>query len=107
MSRKTIVVLATLDTKGPEARFLAEQIREMGHEPLIVDSGVVGTPRAVADIRRGKVAAAGGAPLADLLREPDREVAAPVMAAGATRLITALVEQGSVHGIVSVGGTQG
>ena len=107
MARNTIVVLATLDTKGPEAKFLAEQIRKFGHEPLIVDSGVVGTPGANAEITREQVAAAGGVPLADLLKEPDREIAAPVMAEGATRLIKALAEQGSAHGIVSVGGTQG
>jgi len=107
MGRKTIVILATLDTKGPEANFLADQIRKFGQEPLIVDSGVVGVPGAVAGITREQVAAAGGIPLTDLLKEPDRSVAAPVMAAGATRLITALVEQGRAHGMVSVGGTQG
>jgi len=107
MPRKTIVVLATLDTKGPEARYLAEQIKKLGHEPLIVDSGVVGTPGAEAALTREQVAVAGGVPLADLLRNPDRAVSAPVMAAGATRLITTLVEQGRAQGIVSLGGTQG
>jgi uncharacterized protein (UPF0261 family) len=107
MGRKTIVILATLDTKGPEAEFLAEQISKFGHDPLIVDSGVVGAPGAMAGITREQVAAAGGVPLADLLEEPDRSVAAPVMAAGATRLITALVQEGRAQGIVSLGGTQG
>ena len=107
MGRKTVVILATLDTKGPEADFLAQQISKFGHEPLIVDSGVVGAPGAAAGITREQVAAAGGIPLVDLLREPDRSIAAPVMAAGATRLITALVKQGRAHGIVSLGGTQG
>ncbi len=107
MARKTVIILATLDTKGPEANFLAEQIRKFGHEPLIVDSGVVGTPGAVAEITREQVAAAGGISLADLLKKADRAIAAPVMAAGATRLITALAEQGRAHGMVSLGGTQG
>ncbi len=107
MPSKTVVILATLDTKGQEANFLAEQIRKCGHEPLIVDSGVVGAPSANAAITREQVAAAGGVPLPDLLKNPDRAVAAPVMAAGATRLITALVEQGRANGMVSVGGTQG
>ena len=107
MSGKTVVVLATLDTKGREAQFLAEQITKLGYEPLIVDSGVVGTPGTRAAVTREQVAEAGGIPLADLLRNPDRAVAAPVMAAGATRLITALIEQGRAHGLLSVGGTQG
>src|ERR1035438_2307151 len=107
MAHKMIVILATLDTKGPEASFLAEQITMFGHEPLIVDSGVVGIPSVVAGITREEVAAAGGIPLSDLLKKPDRAIAAPVMATGATRLITALVKQGRAHGIISVGGTQG
>src|SRR3974390_1262343 len=107
MAPKTIIILATLDTKGREADFLAEQISRLGHQPLIVDSGLVGTPGAVAQITREEVAAAGGVQLADLLKKPDRAIDAPAMGAGAPRLITALVEQGRVQGIVSVGGTQG
>jgi uncharacterized protein (UPF0261 family) len=53
------------------------------------------------------VAAAGGTPLADLLRNPSRETAAPVMAAGATSIVARLAEEGRIHGIISAGGTQG
>jgi uncharacterized protein (UPF0261 family) len=84
MTRKTVIILATLDTKGPEANFLAEQVRKFGHEPLIVDSGVVGTPSAVARVTQKQVAAAGGVALAELLKEPDRLIAAHVMAAKST-----------------------
>src|SRR5207249_4714577 len=38
---------------------------------------------------------------------PSREQAAPIMAAGATRIVTRLVAEGKVQGIVSMGGTQG
>ena len=107
MSGKTIVVLATLDTKGIEAQYLREQIEKMGERALVVDVGVVGTPATKADITREEVAEAGGTPLAQLLENPDREVAAPVMAEGATRLVTGLAEKGEAHGIVSMGGTQG
>jgi uncharacterized protein (UPF0261 family) len=50
MGSKTIVVMATLDTKGIEAQYLAEQIHQLGHQPLLIDTGVVGTPMAKADI---------------------------------------------------------
>jgi len=36
MSDKTIVVLATLDTKGVEAQYLKEQIEKMGAKALVV-----------------------------------------------------------------------
>jgi uncharacterized protein (UPF0261 family) len=107
VARKNIVVLATLDTKGREAEFVAQQIEKLGHTPLLIDSGVVGAPAVTPDISREQVALAGGVALAELLKSPDRAVAAPVMAAGATRLISDLVAKGEVHGIVSLGGTQG
>jgi uncharacterized protein (UPF0261 family) len=107
MRGKTIVVLATLDTKGREARYLREQIEKLGDKALVVDVGVVGKPATKADITREEVAEAGGASLAKLLEHPDREVAAPIMAEGATQVITKLAAEGQIHGIVAMGGTQG
>ena len=107
MSGKTIAVLATLDTKGREAEFLREQISAHGQKALVVDVGVVGTPASKADVTREEVAKAGGTPLARLLANPDREVAAPVMAEGATTLVMRLVSKKKIHGIVGMGGTQG
>jgi len=107
MSGKTIVVLATLDTKGVEARYLREQIEKFGDQALIVDTGVVGTPATRADVTREEVAEAGGMPLAKILENPSREVAAPVMAEGATNIVSKLAAEGKVHGIVAMGGTQG
>jgi uncharacterized protein (UPF0261 family) len=107
MGNEKIVVLATLDTKGVEAQYVREQIEKMGASALVVDVGVVGQPATQADITRAEVAGAGGIPLAKLLENPDREVAAPVMAQGAAKIIAELAEGGQVHGIVSMGGTQG
>jgi uncharacterized protein (UPF0261 family) len=107
MSGKTIVVLATLDTKGIEADYLRQQIEKLGHKALLIDVGVVGQPATRADINREEVAEAGGKSLAELLNQPSREVAAPIMAEGASRIVNRLVDEDKVHGIVSMGGTQG
>ncbi|MGB3702375.1 MAG: Tm-1-like ATP-binding domain-containing protein [Anaerolineales bacterium] len=107
MSGKTIIILATLDTKGIETQYVREQIEKLGEKALVVDVGVVGKPATMADITRQEVAQAGGTPLNTLLEKPDREVAAPIMADGATKIITKLVDEGKVHGILSMGGTQG
>ncbi|MCJ7558853.1 MAG: Tm-1-like ATP-binding domain-containing protein, partial [Gammaproteobacteria bacterium] len=107
MADKTIVVLATLDTKGVEAQYVKEKIEKLGTKTLIIDVGVVGEPAIRADVSREAVAEAGGTSLAKLLEDPDREVAAPIMALGATNIVTRLAEEGAVHGIVSMGGTQG
>ena len=107
MSGKTIIVLATLDTKGQEAQYLREQIKLLGDRALVIDTGVVGTPAARADVTRQQVAEAGGMSLDEILENPSREVAAPVMAAGAAKIVSDLVADGKAHGIVAMGGTQG
>jgi uncharacterized protein (UPF0261 family) len=107
MSGKTIVVLATLDTKGREAQYLREQIEKFGDQALVVDTGVTGVPGTHPDVSREQVAEAGGMPLAKILEHPSRDVAAPVMAKGATEIVTQLAEEGKIHGIVAMGGTQG
>jgi len=107
MSGRTIVVLATLDTKGKEADYLRTQIEKMGDKAFIIDVGVVGIPAISPDITREEVAEAGGMPLAKILENPSREVAAPIMAEGAEKLVTKLAAEDKVHGIVAMGGTQG
>jgi uncharacterized protein (UPF0261 family) len=107
MSKKTIAVLATLDTKGREAEFLREQIGAHGLLALIVDVGVTGAPAAKADVTRAEVAEAGGTPLVRLLQNPDRETAAPVMAEGATKVVMRLAAEKKIHGVLGLGGTQG
>ena len=107
MSGRTIVVLATLDTKGKEADYLRMQIEKMGDKAFIIDVGVVGKPATSPDITREEVARAGGMPLAKILENPSREVAAPIMAEGAEKIVTKLAAEDKVHGIVAMGGTQG
>ncbi len=117
-----IAVLATLDTKGAEAQFLRERIEALGSKALLVDIGVVGKPGARPDVTREEVAKAGGSSLAQLLVDPTRATASPVMVAGATKVLLDLFhlhgEHGShvphgahavhgVHAVIGLGGTQG
>ena len=107
MAGKKIIILATLDTKGEESWYIKERIEAAGDTGLIIDAGVVGKPACKADITREEVARAGGRELKELLEHPDREVAAPVMAAGAAKLVLEIQEEGRAHGIIAMGGTQG
>ena len=70
MAGKTIVVLATMDTKGREAEYLRQQIATFGDTALVIDTGVVGEPMAPPDISRAEVAEAGGMALAKILEHP-------------------------------------
>ncbi len=74
-----VYAIATMDTKGEEARFLADRIREAGAEVRVVDVGTKGEPDAAADVSivairdpdadRGEAIAAASAALARFLRE--------------------------------------
>ena len=104
---KTIALLATLDTKGAEVGYMRDLITGRGHRALVIDTGVVGEPATKPDISIRAVAEAGGKSLDELRLRADREEAAPVMAAGATTILRKLVDDGDVHAIVALGGTQG
>jgi len=104
---KCIVVLGTLDTKGREVEFVQQEINSRGHTPLVIDTGVLGKPTIDPDIHREEVARRGGTFLSELLKNPERERAAPVMARGAREIVAELNRQNRIHGIISMGGTQG
>lgn len=105
--KPVVAVLVTLDTKAQEADFLKSQIEAHGCTALLIDLGVVGRPGAVADLTREEVAEAGGHSLQELLRAPTRQEAAPVMVAGATRLLLERIQAGQVQAVIGLGGTQG
>jgi uncharacterized protein (UPF0261 family) len=104
---KVIAVLATFDTKGEQARYVRDQLETLGSQALLMDVGVTGTPTLAGDVTRAEVALAGGTPLGDLLRNPSREAAQPVMAGGAIRILLDRVKAGTLHGVIGLGGLQG
>ena len=105
--KKCIAVLATLDTKGQEAWFIRDQLMALGSSALLIDVGVMGQAAVRADASREKIALAGGTSLPDLLRDPTREVAARVMAEGATVIMKKWLAKNRVHGVIGLGGLQG
>ena len=107
MMSRSIVILGTLDTKGREVEFLRQQIMDVGHEPIVFDVGVMGTPGISADVSRTEIAELGGEQLQDLLLKPTRERAAPVMIRGASNKLNQMIADHSAHGVIGLGGTQG
>ena len=103
----TVALLATLDTKAAEVAYLAEAVTSSGGTPYIIDIGVVGDATRAGDVSNATVAERGGTSLEELRIDPSREVASPVMVAGATAITVELVESGAIDAIVGLGGTQG
>jgi uncharacterized protein (UPF0261 family) len=106
MADRRIVVLATLDTKADEARFLAEQIRARGGQPCLVDLGVGGRADFPGDITRQAVAQAAGAAWAEVAALP-KDQAMARMAAGGAAIVGEMVARGEVAGVSGIGGGQG
>ena len=107
MKEKTVAILATLDTKAPEAGFMKAEIESLGGRALIIDIGVVGSASIKADYPRADVAQRGGKSLDDLLVNPTRTEAQPIMTSGAIQLLEELIAAGEIHAALALGGTQG
>jgi uncharacterized protein (UPF0261 family) len=105
--RKTIAVVATLDTKGDEAEFIKDRIEAAGFSALLVDVGVLGDPVVTPHVSRRSIAEAGGGSLDDLVSEKDRGKSVATMAQGAATLVRGLFDAGTIHAVISIGGSAG
>jgi uncharacterized protein (UPF0261 family) len=102
-----IAVISTLDTKGVEAAFMRDQIKNAGHTPIIIDPGSSGIPAFQGDITRQQIADASGESLSDLLKRDDKAYCQRKMTEGLIKTIQRLYDSGDLQGVIAVGGGQG
>lgn len=108
MSRQPVILLiATLDTKAEECRYLKERIESHGCRALVMDTGTLNTRDFGADVSRQEVAKAGGMELRDLLAAGDKGKCIAAMMEGAATLSRDLFAQGRFNGVLAIGGAQG
>ena len=100
---KTVVVMGTLDTKGPELAYLAQQVRSAGCLALLMDVGVHGDSGLKADIPASTVAAAMGEEISSICALPRGEAVEKIGRAAAAYLHQ-MIESGEAHGVIGVGG---
>jgi len=103
----TIAILGTMDTKGEEHAFVAEVIKQRGHKVLVIDVGALEPPRLKPDITREEVAQAAGVDFAALLAKRDRGESVAAMSKGAPLVLSRLVADQKVDGVISLGGGGG
>ncbi|MBI3414519.1 MAG: Tm-1-like ATP-binding domain-containing protein [Verrucomicrobia bacterium] len=103
----TIAILGTMDTKGEEHGFVAGQIRQRGHQILVVDVGTLESPKLKPDVTRQEVAAAAGVDLTALVAKRDRGEAVKAMSLGAPIIVAKLASEGKIDGVISLGGGGG
>lgn len=106
---RTVVIVATLDTRGDEVAFLRQLIENKGHRAIVIDVGVMGSPYMPGDFTREEVAEAGSRSLGELVEAAnagaDRKQATDVMIAGAKRIVADLYSAGRLDGILGLGGS--
>ena len=104
----TIAVLATLDTKGPEAAYIRDRLRERGLTPLVIDCGILGEPLGIVpDVSSDDVARRGGSSIAALRSAGTRGRAVAAMRRLLSDLVGQLHDEGRLHGGIGIGGAEG
>jgi uncharacterized protein (UPF0261 family) len=103
-----IAVLATLDTKGPEAAYLRDGLRRLGLQPLVVDCGILDPPLGIVpDVSSDEVARHGGTDLATLRAAGTRGAAVAAMRRHLADYVAARHAAGDLDGGIGIGGAEG
>lgn len=102
-----VYLLATLDTKGPEAALVRDRLTALGVAVRVVDVGCLGEPFFTAEVSRDQVFAAAGLSLASLVEGNDRGVAVSQAALGAGRIVAEAYARSEVEGVLALGGSAG
>ena len=104
---KSLLIIATLDTKGEHAAYVRDCVRSLGVKPILMDVGILGEPLIPPDIAKEEVASAAGYDFKGLIRSRDRARCVRAIAGGAAIVANRLLEDGRIHGVFGMGGGTG
>ena len=105
---KNIVIVGTMDTKGPEFAFIRDRLHELGLTTTVIDVGILGEPiDIVPDIDHAQVAQYGGTTIEQLQQAGTRGKAVEGMRDAVKALILELYRKGKIDGIIGMGGAEG
>jgi uncharacterized protein (UPF0261 family) len=106
---KRVVIIGTLDTKGPEIAYLRDRLQALGLETSVVDSGILGEPiginlEAGRDISHAEAARYAGTTIEALRNAGSRGKAVEGMRTALKKLTLEFFSQGKLDAIVCMGG---
>jgi uncharacterized protein (UPF0261 family) len=104
---KRLLVIATLDTKGREAAFVAETAQKLGFETVLMDIGTLNEPLVAPDINRYQLALAAQRDLNELVKNGDRSGAVQVVQDGGTIVAGQLAAEKAIDAVFGMGGGTG
>lgn len=106
--KRSVLIIATLDTKSEEVIYLKQRITENCLDVVVVDTGILGEPEGIEpNISASETARAAGSTLDELRRKVTRGLAIDEMIKGATAVTAQLFKEGRIHGAISMGGAEG
>lgn len=106
--RHNVVVIGTLDTKGPEIAYLRDRLQALELGTTVIDSGILGEPLdIVPDIERATAATYAGTTIDALRNAGSRGRAVAGMREALKKLTLELYSEGKLDAIVSMGGAEG
>ncbi len=106
-TQKTVLLIATFDTKEREAVFLKQRIEARGFSVLTMDTGILAPPRVDVDVDQQQVARRGGISLQEVVATGDKGKCVLNMIRGAEIICKELYDQKRFRGVISIGGAQG
>lgn len=105
---KYVIIIGTLDTKGPEVAFLRDQLQALGCKTRVVDVGLVSSPSYHTDIGQEEVRNRANADVEALLRQEEGKIKAmEAMADGAISLMEEWLASEEIAGVMALGGGLG
>jgi uncharacterized protein (UPF0261 family) len=103
-----VLLIGTLDTKGPEIAYVRDRLKGHGVDVIVADSGILGEPLdIVPDVTRAEVAVLAGTTIDALRNAGSRGKAVHGMLAGLRRLAVDLFREGRLQGVATLGGAEG
>jgi len=110
--KKSIVLAATLDTKGPESLYIKKLIEKKGYRVISIDmgTGARGELLYPPEYPREEVVKAAGSSMEEidsLGKTGQENRIIDIMSEGTIKICQELYDSGNIHGIISLGGTMG
>jgi uncharacterized protein (UPF0261 family) len=106
MAEVVVAVLATLDSKGPETRFVRDILQNSGVRPWLVDLSLRPHHGKDADITGGRVAEAADMTW-EKLAAANRTEAGEAMVRGGRKVLLEALAKGELAGVIGLGGANG
>jgi len=108
MNRTTVCIMGTFDTKGIEAKYLKEKIELYGGTPFLIDISLRKyTPTIITPDVPNYIVAQGGGSTIEEVSKKNRKEAQETMIKGAIKILSNLLTEKKLGGIIAFGGSVG